>query len=267
MLHMFKKARYISVPHENRETPYPPAVEPKATAVTKSSLPRLSAPERISMTADCDSFLETDRGIISSNPLGFEGYSEKTSMLREKTGLQDGVVSGYCRIGGVPALIGVMDSRFMMGSMGSVVGERFTRLFERGADELLPIVLFCASGGARMQEGILSLMQMAKVSAAVARHHEEGQLYVAVLTDPTTGGVTASFAMLGDIILAEPGVTIGFAGRRVIEGTLKARLPETFQTSEFSLEHGFADRIVPRHEMKDTLKKLLCWHRLGGHEV
>lgn len=256
---MFKKARYISTPLPERENP---AELPDSAPEIPQG--RLSAPERIEITADYDSFLELDSGLTAANPLDFEGYGEKTAGLRKKTGLDDAVVTGRCRIGKVPCLIGVMDSRFMMGSMGSVVGERLCRLFEFGAQEHLPVVLFAASGGARMQEGIFSLMQMAKVSAAVGRHHAEGQLYITVLTDPTTGGVTASFAMLGDIILAEPSATVGFAGRRVIEGTVRVKLPENFQTSEFQMEHGFVDEVVPRSEMRETLKKLLQWHRVGG---
>lgn len=255
---LFKKARYISTPAK------------KDLAEQKNPSDdgeRLSAPCRIELTVDKDSFVEIDEGIYSINPLDFDGYDQKTTGLRAKTGLDDAVVTGRCRIGGVPALIGVMDSRFMMGSMGSSVGERLTRLFELGCSEYLPIVLFCASGGARMQEGIFSLMQMAKVSAAVRRHHNEKQLYISVLTDPTTGGVTASFAMLGDIILAEPGVTVGFAGRRVIEGTVRQKLPDGFQTAEFQLKHGFVDSIVPREELPKTLAKLLQWHRLGGVSV
>ena len=259
---MFKKARYISTPIPQQEdappAPAPPQPDNKA---------RLSAPQRITSVVDENSFEELDGGLISVNPLEFDGYREKTAGLRAKTGLSDAVVTGRCRIGGVPALIGVMDSRFMMGSMGSVVGERLTRLFEFGASERLPVVLFTASGGARMQEGIFSLMQMAKVSAATGLLDAAGQLYITVLTDPTTGGVTASFAMLGDIILAEPEVTVGFAGRRVIEGTLRTKLPENFQLAEFQKEHGFVDAIVPRAEMRDTLTRLLRWHRAGGKAV
>lgn len=267
---LFKKARYISTPApETAKTPAPepsPAQEkPPAQPSAKAAAPgRMTAPERIEAVCDRDTFQETDAGLVSANPLDFDGYSEKTASLRAKTSLGDAVVTGRCRVGGTPCLIGVMDSRFMMGSMGSVVGEKLTRLFEAGAEDHLPVIVFTASGGARMQEGIISLMQMAKVSAAVGKHSGEGQLYVTVLTDPTTGGVTASFAMLGDIILAEPEALIGFAGPRVIEGTIRAKLPEGFQKSEFLLEHGFVDAIVPRAEMRKTLSRLLQWHKAGG---
>ncbi len=262
---LFKKARYISTPAP--EAAQPPAPEEQSRpplAPAKAAPGRLTAPERIESVCDAGTFQELDAGIIAANPLDFDGYSEKTASLRVKTSLGDAVVTGRCRIGGAPCLIGVMDSRFMMGSMGSAVGEKLTRLFETGAEDHLPVVVFTASGGARMQEGIISLMQMAKVSAAVGKHSGEGQLYITVLTDPTTGGVTASFAMLGDIILSEPEALIGFAGPRVIEGTIRAKLPEGFQRAEFLLEHGFVDAIVPRADMRRTLSRLLQWHRAGG---
>ena len=221
---------------------------------------RLLARTRIRQIADKDSFEELFDTLQTADPLGFEGYMEKIDSLREKTQMNDAVITGTCRISGVKTCIGVMDSHFMMASMGSVVGEKLTRLFEYAAKHRLPVVLFACSGGARMQEGMFSLLQMAKVSGAVARHSEAGQLYITVLTDPTTGGVTASFAMLGDIILAEPGATVGFAGRRVIEGTIGQKLPEDFQSSEFLLKHGFCDAIVPRAEMKQTLHRLLTMH-------
>ncbi|MZL70749.1 acetyl-CoA carboxylase carboxyltransferase subunit beta [Bittarella massiliensis] len=221
---------------------------------------RVSAYDRIAMTCDEGSFRELDRKLRSGNPLKFKGYPEKLENLRSATGLQEAVVTGVGKIGGHPAAVGVMDSHFLMASMGSVVGEKLARLFEYAAKKKLPVVLFTASGGARMHEGIYSLMQMAKVSAAVGRHSQEGLLYVTVLTDPTTGGVTASFAMQGDIILAEPRATIGFAGRRVIEGTIGEKLPSGFQSAEFLCEHGFVDRIVPRPEMRETLQKILAIH-------
>ncbi len=221
---------------------------------------RVSAYDRIAMTCDEGSFRELDRKLRSANPLKFKGYPEKLENLRSATGLQEAVVTGVGKIGGHPAAVGVMDSHFLMASMGSVVGEKLARLFEYAAKKKLPVVLFTASGGARMHEGIYSLMQMAKVSAAVGRHSQEGLLYVTVLTDPTTGGVTASFAMQGDIILAEPRATIGFAGRRVIEGTIGEKLPSGFQSAEFLCEHGFVDRIVPRPEMRETLQKILAIH-------
>ena len=221
---------------------------------------RVSAYDRIAMTCDEGSFRELDRKLRSGNPLKFKGYPEKLENLRSATGLQEAVVTGVGKIGGHPAAVGVMDSHFLMASMGSVVGEKLARLFEYAAKKKLPVVLFTASGGARMHEGIYSLMQMAKVSAAVGRHSQERLLYVTVLTDPTTGGVTASFAMQGDIILAEPRATIGFAGRRVIEGTIGEKLPSGFQSAEFLCEHGFVDRIVPRPEMRETLQKILAIH-------
>ena len=194
------------------------------------------------------------------NPLDFPGYDKKVAQAREKTGLSEAIVTGICEIDGQKAVIGVCDARFIMSSMGQVMGEKIARAVERATKEKLPVILFACSGGARMQEGIVSLMQMAKTSAALKRHHKAGQLYISVLTDPTTGGVTASFAMLGDIILAEPFALIGFAGPRVIEQTIGQKLPEGFQRSEFLLEHGFIDKIVPREEMKETLASILSLH-------
>jgi len=177
-----------------------------------------------------------------------------------ETGLKDGVVTGECLIEGLPCVVGVMDSHFMMASMGSVAGEKITRAFERATEKNLPVIFFTASGGARMQEGIISLMQMAKTSGAVARHSDKGLLYITVLTDPTTGGVAASFAALGDIIIAEPKVLIGFAGRRVIESTIRQRLPDDFQSAEFFLSHGFVDLIIERGKMRKMLGRLLRFH-------
>ena len=194
-----------------------------------------------------------------------EKYDEIIKNAQERSGLKEGVVTGKCRIEGIETILCVMDSNFMMGSMGSVVGEKITRAFEKATEEKLPIIVFTTSGGARMQEGIISLMQMAKISAAVRRHSDKGLLYITVLTDPTTGGVTASFAMLGDIILSEPGATIGFAGKRVIEQTIRQELPEGFQTAEFQLKHGFVDKIVKRKYLKMVLAKLLRLH--GYKEV
>jgi|LSQX01.1.fsa_nt_gb acetyl-CoA carboxylase carboxyl transferase subunit beta len=226
---------------------------------------RISSEERLELTCDPGSFQEWDAGLTSLNPIDFAGYPEKLQALQEKTGLTEAVVTGSARVGGQSCAIGVMDSRFMMGSMGSVVGEKITRLFERAMAEKLPVVLFAASGGARMQEGIVSLMQMAKTAAAVGRFQAAGLLYLSVLTDPTTGGVTASFASLGDIVLSEPGTLIGFAGRRVIEGTLAEQLPEGFQRAEFLQKHGFLDLIVPRERMKATLGLLLALHAPCAH--
>lgn len=221
---------------------------------------RLTAAERIAITADKGSFSEFDANLCSADPLDFPGYSEKLLDLQEKTGMKDAVITGSCTIKGSAAILIVMDSRFMMASMGSVVGEKITRAFEYAAEHSLPVVAFTASGGARMQESTISLMQMAKTSAAVQKHNEAGQLYITVMTDPTTGGVTASFASLGDIILAEPKALIGFAGRRVIEGTIKQHLPDDFQLAEFQLEHGYVDMIVTRKKMRSTLSHLLKLH-------
>lgn len=227
---------------------------------------RVHAYRRIEMTADAGSFEEWDREMEVFNPLDFPGYEKKIAAVREKTRLSEAIVTGTCRIGGEKAVIGVCDARFIMSSMGHVVGEKIARAVERATEEKLPVILFACSGGARMQEGIVSLMQMAKTSAALKRHHDKGQLYITVLTDPTTGGVTASFAMLGDIILAEPGALIGFAGPRVIEQTIGQKLPEGFQRSEFLLEHGFVDKIVPREEIKETLASILKLHSLEARE-
>lgn len=225
---------------------------------------RIPAYKRIELVTDAGSFEEwdakIDEGERPENPLDFRGYTEKVEALRVKTGLDEAVITGKATICGYPVVIGVCDGRFMMASMGHAVGEKITRAVERATEERLPVVLFTCSGGARMQEGIISLMQMAKTSAALKRHSDAGFLYIQVLTDPTTGGVTASFAMLGDIILAEPGALIGFAGPRVIEQTIGQKLPEGFQRAEFLLEHGFVDRIVTRDEMKEVLGQILKMH-------
>ncbi len=222
---------------------------------------RINAWERIWLVADEDSFAEMDKSLRSLNPIDFAGYEEKLHRLQAETGLADAIVTGRCTIEGEPCMLGAMDSRFIMGSMGAALGERVVRLFERALEERLPVVLFSVSGGARMQEGIVSLMQMASTSAAVARHSEAGLLYISFMTDPTTGGVTASFASLGDIILSEPGSIIGFAGRRVIEGTISQKLPDDFQRAEFQQSHGFLDNIVPRHRIRQTLGSLLKFHQ------
>jgi acetyl-CoA carboxylase carboxyl transferase beta subunit len=221
---------------------------------------KVSANERIAMILDDGEFLEYDAQMATRDPLSFPGYADKLVKTQAQTGLADGVVTGKGKIDGLSVMIGVMDPAFFMGSMGTTIGEKLTRLFERATKERLPVIIFTASGGARMQEGIFSLMQMAKVSAAVAKHSEAGLLYITVLTDPTTGGVTASFAMLGDILLAEPGALIGFAGPRVIEQTIGQKLPEGFQRAEFLLEHGFIDQIVPRDQMRYVLGTLLKLH-------
>ncbi|HEP1823827.1 TPA: acetyl-CoA carboxylase carboxyltransferase subunit beta [Streptococcus suis] len=223
---------------------------------------RITAQERLALTVDEGSFEELFTGIETKNPLDFPNYLEKLAVTRQKTGLDEAVLTGKATIGGQPVALGIMDSHFIMASMGTVVGEKITRLFELAIEERLPVVLFTASGGARMQEGIMSLMQMAKISAAVKRHSNAGLFYLTVLTDPTTGGVTASFAMEGDIILAEPQTLVGFAGRRVIESTVRENLPDDFQKAEFLQEHGFVDVIVKRQDLPATISRLLRMH--GG---
>lgn len=227
---------------------------------------RISAKERLAITCDEGTFEEFDADMTSKNPMGYPDYDKLIARMQAKTGLKEAVVTGKCRINGYETVIAVMDSNFMMASMGSVVGEKITRAVERASENNLPIVIFTASGGARMQEGIISLMQMAKTSAAVRRHSDKGLLYLTVMTDPTTGGVSASFANLGDIILAEPKATIGFAGRRVIEGTINEKLPDDFQSAEFQLHHGFVDRIVERKDMKNAISAVFKLHGIkkGG---
>ena len=228
---------------------------------------RVHAYERIRMTVDEDSFEEWEKDMEFVNPLEFKGYEEKVKSLKEKTGLSEAVVTGKASIEGNPAVIAVCDGRFLMASMGQVVGEKITRAVERATKEQLPVIIFACSGGARMQEGIVSLMQMAKTAAALKRHSDAGLLYVSVLTDPTTGGVTASFAMLGDVILAEPKALIGFAGPRVIEQTIGEKLPKGFQRSGFLLEHGFIDRIVERKETRTVLGNILQMHHTAQNPV
>ena len=230
---------------------------------------RISAAERLTMVADQGSFLEFDANLESVDPLEFKDrlkYGERIKESQESTQLKEAIVCGQAKILGQPVMIGVMNFEFMGGSMGSVVGEKIARLAERAIAESMAMILFCSSGGARMQEGILSLMQMAKTSAALGRLKEKGLPYVSILTDPTTGGVSASFAMLGDVILAEPRAIIGFAGARVIEQTIKQKLPEGFQRSEYLLEHGMVDRIVDRKEMKTLLGRILEMLRKSNSE-
>lgn len=222
---------------------------------------RISARKRIEQIADAGSFTEMDEVMEEANPLNFPEYEIKLEKMRKATGLNESVVYGVCRIHGEQAILAVMDSGFMMGSMGTVVGEKITRAIETATRLKLPVIIFTCSGGARMQEGILSLMQMAKTSAAVEAHGRAGLPYFTVITDPTTGGVTASFAMLGDVILAEPGALIGFAGQRVIEQTIGQKLPEGFQRAEFMLEHGFIDQIVERKDLKQRLFQLIRAHQ------
>ena len=222
---------------------------------------------RLSTILDPGSFRELHPRLSAGDPLHFPGYQEKLDAAQHKTGLTEAVVTATGAIGGSRCVVGVLDSRFLMGSMSTAVGEKVTLAIEFAAKNKLPLILFSASGGARMQEGILSLMQMAKTSAALARFSDKGLLYISVLTDPTTGGVTASFASLGDIILAEPGALIGFAGPRVIQQTIGETLPEGFQRAEYQESHGFVDAVVPREKMRDTLSQLLRLHEKGGrHE-
>ena len=279
-----KKDKYIRI-NPNRSTVNQPQIKPEVPDELFSQCPgckytiyqkdlgsericphcgytfRISAQERLALTIDMGTFLEMFKGIETQDPLNFPGYRKKLTLMREKTGLYEAVVTGTALIKGEKVALGIMDSNFIMASMGTVVGEKITRLFEYATAEKLPVVLFTASGGARMQEGIMSLMQMAKISAAVKRHSNAGLFYLTILTDPTTGGVTASFAMEGDIILAEPQSLVGFAGRRVIENTVREDLPEDFQKAEFLLEHGFVDAIVKRRELPDTIARLVRLHR------
>jgi acetyl-CoA carboxylase carboxyl transferase subunit beta len=225
---------------------------------------RVDSDERIRQLIDANTWKPIDENLRPTDPLGFRDrkpYSDRIRETQEKVGLIDAVKTGLGQINGLPIALGVMDFRFMGGSMGSVVGEKLTRLIEQATQRRYPVVIVCTSGGARMQEGMLSLMQMAKISAALQRHQDARLLYIPVLTNPTTGGVTASFAMLGDIIIAEPKATIGFAGRRVIEQTLREKLPEDFQTAEDLLKHGFVDEIVPRTQLKNTLAQLISLHQ------
>lgn len=225
---------------------------------------RLSSRRRLEQVLDEGSFIETNSDLTTYDPLLFEGYTKKLELLKQKTKINEAVRTGFGKINGIDVVIAVMDGNFLMGSMGCVVGEKITRAIEDAVSKKLPFVIFCVSGGARMQEGIISLMQMAKTSAALAKLDEAGLLYISILTDPTTGGVTASFAMLGDIIIAEPDSLIGFAGPRVIEQTIRQKLPEGFQRSEFLLEHGFIDKIVERKDMKNTLTEILKLHIKKG---
>ena len=279
-----KKDKYIRI-NPNRSTVNQPQIKPEVPDELFSQCPgckytiyqkdlgsericphcgytfRISAQERLALTIDMGTFLEMFKGIETQDPLNFPGYRKKLTLMREKTGLDEAVVTGTALIKGEKVALGIMDSNFIMASMGTVVGEKITRLFEYATAEKLPVVLFTASGGARMQEGIMSLMQMAKISAAVKCHSNAGLFYLTILTDPTTGGVTASFAMEGDIILAEPQSLVGFAGRRVIENTVREDLPEDFQKAEFLLEHGFVDAIIKRRELPDTIARLVRLHR------
>nr|WP_326184722.1 acetyl-CoA carboxylase, carboxyltransferase subunit beta [uncultured Oscillibacter sp.] len=256
--------RLVTCPHCGQES------ERRQVAQGLSVCPRcgyhwpIGAYYRLSTILDPGSFRELNEKLPTGDPLAFPGYGEKLRSAQRKTGLTEAAVTATGTIGGYKCVVGVLDSRFLMGSMSAAVGEKITLAIEYATKNRLPLILFAASGGARMQEGILSLMQMAKTSAALARFSEKGLLYISVLTDPTTGGVTASFASLGDIILAEPGALIGFAGPRVIQQTIGETLPEGFQRAEFQMEHGFVDAVVPRSRMRDSLTRLLRLHQRGG---
>jgi len=221
---------------------------------------RISVDEWIKFLGDLDSFSPLFDEIVSVDPLNFPGYKDKLEELYKK-GINEAIKTGYLKIDGIKILIGIMDAEFIMGSMGSVVGERVTRLFEYGMNENLPIIIICRSGGARMQEGVVSLFQMAKTSAAAKKYSDSGNLFISILSDPTTGGVSASFAFLGDIIMAETGALIGFAGQRVIEQTIKQKLPEGFQRAEFLEKKGFVDIVCDRRKLRENIVKILEIHR------
>lgn len=261
----FKRKKYATIPFEEREKPSKiKNIRPiEDTSSIKDENSKIDPMERIKSILDEGSFIEYDKDMQASNPLDFPEYMEKIQENMKKAGQKDAVITGEGNIDGVEVVIGVMNPYFMMGSMGSVVGEKITRAIEKAIEKNCPVIMFTASGGARMQEGLLSLMQMAKTSQAVAKLGEAGLLYIPVLTNPTTGGVTASFAMLGDIIISEPKALICFAGPRVIEQTINQKLPEGFQRAEFLLEKGFIDKIVERKDMKSTLSQILKLHRGG----
>ena len=260
--------KFILTPRENIKKPGKPCPkcgkEQEASAAALCSCGhhfRMGARKRVNYITDPGSFEELFASIESHDPITFPAYQAKLEKARQSSGEKESVITGLCTIGGEKTALFVMDPLFMMGSMGGATGEKITLLFEKATELALPVVGYTVSGGARMQEGMISLMQMAKTSGAVGRHSEKGLLYITVLTDPTTGGVTASFAMEGDIILSEPEATVGFAGKRVIEQTTHQPLPDNFQTAEFVLEHGFIDAIVPRDQQREVLAKLLRMHR------
>lgn len=276
-----KKKKYASIPSEQGKMDVPEGLMKKCQGCHKIYYRKemnknlnvcpncgfhhqLNAWERIDSLFDEGSFQEWDKNLISNNPLGFPGYEEKLENDRIKTDLNEAVVTGRGTIDGQPTVVSIMDSRFRMGSMGSVVGEKITRAVEGARKESLPFIIFTASGGARMQEGILSLMQMAKTSVAIKRFSDSGGLMLSIMTHPTTGGVSASFASIGDYNFAEPGALIGFAGRRIIEQTIREKLPDDFQTAEFLFKHGQLDKVIHRHDMKQILTTLLIMHKKGG---
>lgn len=277
----YKKRKYATIPMERQKKEVPEGIMIKCkncnAILYKKELENnlhicpkcdyhfpISAQERIKITLDNGNFFEYDSDMISEDPLNFPDYPKKIATAMESSGINEAVVTGEGTIKGFPVVIGVMDSRFIMGSMGSVVGEKIARAIEAASIKKYPLIIFSASGGARMQEGILSLMQMAKTSAALARFNREKGLYISVMTHPTTGGVSASFATLGDYNFAEPGALIGFAGRRIIEQTIRQELPEDFQTAEFLLKHGQLDKVVHRRDLRDILGKILEMHSIRG---
>lgn len=277
----YKKRKYATLPSERKEREVPEGIMIKCKScssilykkeleLTLHVCPKceyhfsLSAQERIKLTLDEGNFFEYDSDMFSNDPLMFPDYQKKIEAAVDASQLSEAVVTGEGTIKGYPVVIGVMDSRFIMGSMGSVVGEKITRAIETAAIKKYPVILFSASGGARMQEGILSLMQMAKTSAALERFSRNKGLYISIMTHPTTGGVSASFAMLGDYNFAEPGALIGFAGRRIIEQTIRQELPKDFQTAEFLLEHGQLDKVIHRRDLRDQLAKILEMHSIRG---
>ena len=278
-----KKKKYASVPSEKAKQDIPHGLMQKCSSCGKIFYEKewtkninvcpecgyhhqIGAYERIDTLLDALTFKEWDQGLISKNPLEFPGYEEKLIKDKEKSGLDEAVVTGQGKINGYDTAIVVMDARFRMGSMGSVVGEKVARAIENARELAIPIIIFTASGGARMQEGMISLMQMAKTSIAIQRLNQAGGCMVSVMTNPTTGGVSASFASIGDYHFAEPGAMIGFAGRRIIEQTIREKLPNDFQTAEFQLKHGQIDKVVSRQEMKQVLTTVLDLHQVGGQE-
>lgn len=257
VMHQCSECKHVMVTKELQKNLY---VCPKCKYHNK-----INSQQRVKLVIDEGTFQSIDDHLQTTNPLGFPAYIEKVEADKAKTGLNEAVLTGVGEIDGHKIVLAVMDSFFRMGSMGSVVGEKITRAIEKATELKVPFIIFTASGGARMQEGALSLMQMAKTSVALEKHSREGQLYISVMTHPTTGGVSASFASVGDINLAEPQALIGFAGRRVIEQTVREKLPDDFQTAEFLLKHGQLDKIVPRHEMKETLSTIVRLHSKGDN--
>ncbi|MEN2765580.1 acetyl-CoA carboxylase, carboxyltransferase subunit beta [Ornithinibacillus xuwenensis] len=281
MLKFNKKKKYASIPSEQSKVDIPEGLMKKCDNCYKIFYRKeinnnqnvcpncghhhqLNAWERIDSLFDTNSFEEWDKNMVSSNPLAFPDYEEKLEKDRKKTGLNEGVVTGKGTIDGQATAFAVMDASFRMGSMGSVIGEKIARAIENAREESLPFIIFTASGGARMQEGVISLMQMSKTSVAISRFSRAGGLMISVMTHPTTGGVSASFASLGDYNFAEPGALIGFAGRRIIEQTIREKLPEDFQTAEFLLKHGQLDQVIHRHDLKYVLGTILMMHQKGG---